>query len=101
MVSFRQRCSRRDLLRGRLFGRGAREPEPLVATVMPHACLAYLGTLCDLCATNCPVPGALTVRRGRPVVDPVACTGCGDCASVCPAPGGGVVTRPSDRVTGR
>ncbi len=89
--------SRRDFLRG-AWRRPAPSPPdpsaPLFATLQTDACLAFQGVLCDLCATACPVAGALRLRRGRPAVDPSRCTGCGDCIPACPAPRTAISVRP-------
>lgn len=49
-------------------------------------CLAHRGTLCTVCSERCPVPGAIRLDHGRPVIQEAVCTGCGLCATVCPAP---------------
>jgi NAD-dependent dihydropyrimidine dehydrogenase PreA subunit len=56
------------------------------AAILPPQCLNRLGTTCTVCAERCPVPGALTMRGGMPVVDDATCTGCGVCHFACPAP---------------
>lgn len=65
-----------------------------VATIRPFDCLAHSGSFCTVCAERCPVPGAIRVERGRPSIDPDACTGCGTCAWVCPAPTNAVIVMP-------
>lgn len=61
------------------------------ATVLPHACLAFQGVMCDLCVTACSPQKALVIRNGRPTLLAERCDGCGECQRVCPAPGGGVL----------
>ena len=39
---------------------------------------------CLKCVDACPVPGALIVRRERPIIDAAYCTDCGACAAACP-----------------
>ena len=39
---------------------------------------------CLSCADACQVPGAITVRNGRPVIDAAYCTDCGACVAACP-----------------
>jgi len=41
---------------------------------------------CGTCVERCPVPGAMRLGGGRPVVDKALCDGCGVCQQVCPAP---------------
>ena len=38
---------------------------------------------CAQCVPKCPV-GAITMEKGRAVIDPVKCIGCGICVDVCP-----------------
>ena len=57
-----------------------------VALVQTGNCIAHLGGQCTSCSERCPVPGAITVEAGRPVINEPRCTGCGVCAMVCPAP---------------
>ncbi len=56
------------------------------AEIQTWTCLAHQGGTCSICAEHCPVPDAIRMENGRPVIDPQACTGCGVCQSVCPAP---------------
>lgn len=57
-----------------------------VALVDPRRCLHAMRQVCTVCLERCPEPGAMRLEDGAPVVDPRACTGCGDCAAACPAP---------------
>lgn len=71
-----------------------------VAWIQPDACLARTGTFCTVCAERCPVPGAVSVCDGKPIINPTACTGCGVCYGVCPAPTNAIVVMPlADRPT--
>ncbi|TPV92882.1 MAG: 4Fe-4S dicluster domain-containing protein [Myxococcales bacterium FL481] len=48
-------------------------------------CLPFLGPECGACRGLCPAGvEALTIRNNRPVVDAVACVGCGKCIEACP-----------------
>ncbi|HRQ73911.1 MAG TPA: 4Fe-4S dicluster domain-containing protein [Phycisphaerales bacterium] len=49
-------------------------------------CLAWTGSFCTVCSERCPVPGAITLEQGRPIIVESVCTGCGVCHGVCPAP---------------
>ncbi|MBX3732072.1 MAG: hypothetical protein KF791_05715 [Verrucomicrobiae bacterium] len=61
-------------------------PDPTrVAVIQGRHCTAiYDG--CRRCVDQCPVPGALVMDAGLPMVDPGACNGCTVCQQVCPAP---------------
>ncbi|MCO5167418.1 MAG: 4Fe-4S dicluster domain-containing protein [Planctomycetes bacterium] len=67
------------------------------AVIAAHDCLAYQGTGCAVCVEQCPVPGALRLDGGRPVVDAGRCTGCGVCQHVCPSPHNAVLVLPALR----
>ena len=67
------------------------------ATILTWTCLAYQGGTCSICVEQCPVPGAINMKRGRPEIDPTVCTGCGVCHHVCPAPENSVRIMPLDR----
>lgn len=75
----------------------ARDPDagPGTAFLDVHACLAHQGTFCSVCHERCPVPGAITVTRGKPRIEPGACDGCGVCRDVCPAPHNAVILLPA------
>ncbi|RLF15256.1 MAG: hypothetical protein DRJ66_04690 [Thermoprotei archaeon] len=51
----------------------------------PKRCIAVLHGDCLVCAEVCPVPGAITIRRGLPVFHSNKCIGCGRCVNACPA----------------
>ncbi len=54
------------------------------ATIDPQHCWAHQGQLCDICYSRCPFPDeAIKMERGKPVILPDVCTGCGLCAYVC------------------
>jgi Na+-translocating ferredoxin:NAD+ oxidoreductase RNF subunit RnfB len=57
-----------------------------LAVIQGRFCLAYQGGLCFTCSERCPVPGAITTKRGIPTVHVDICTGCGICHDLCPAP---------------
>jgi len=57
---------------------------PRVAVIQGRYCLAY-HSICSVCVERCPVPGAISVERGIPMVVPAVCPGCGVCHEVCPA----------------
>lgn len=64
------------------------------AWVQPMACLAHTGSFCTVCSERCPVPGAIEVRQGKPIIHESACTGCGVCVNVCPAPSKAILVMP-------
>lgn len=79
----------------------ATESQSLVAVIQGRFCLAYT-SFCAVCVERCPVPGAMRVERGIPMVVTDHCTGCGVCHDVCPAPTNAVLViprRPSPRFT--
>ena len=56
-----------------------------VAVIDDATCLPFHGVTCRACWRACPFPDAAISfdHRGRPVVDPPACVGCGLCEHVC------------------
>ena len=64
-----------------------------VAVIQGRYCLAYT-SICSVCVERCPVPGAIEVTRGIPMVVPEVCTGCGVCHEVCPAPRNAILQVP-------
>lgn len=56
-----------------------------LAEVDPAICFAYQGQICDYCIDRCPFPeeAIFSDDRGRPVVNPDLCVGCGMCAYIC------------------
>lgn len=72
------------------------QPQDRVAVIQGRFCLAYT-SFCSVCAERCPVPGAMKVEKGIPMVVPDACTGCGVCHDVCPAPTNAVLVLPRRR----
>jgi len=73
----------------------AEQPRQMgVAYIERMACLAHTGSFCTVCSEHCPVPSAIEVTAGKPLINENACTGCGVCASVCPAPSNAVVVMP-------
>ena len=74
---------------------GAETPDR-VAVIQGRYCLAYT-SFCTVCAERCPVPGAMKVEKGIPMVVPDTCTGCGVCHEVCPAPTNAVLVIPRRR----
>lgn len=66
-----------------------------VAEIDAQVCLAWNGSVCWTCYDACPLKGsALTLKSGRPTVEPTACSGCGQCEFACPAQNRGIVVRP-------
>lgn len=74
----------------------AAEPQDRVAVIQGRFCLAYT-SFCTVCAERCPVPGAMKVEKGIPMIVPDTCTGCGVCHEVCPAPTNAVLVIPRRR----
>ncbi len=64
------------------------------ARIQPWACLAHQGTFCSVCVERCPVPGAMELVDGKPIIDASICTGCGVCQYVCPAPENAILLMP-------
>lgn len=56
-----------------------------MAVVQGRHCLATTA-FCRTCLERCPVPDAMKLDHGVPMVVPAACTGCRICHDVCPAP---------------
>ncbi len=46
-------------------------------------CLPFFGPECGVCVSVCPVPGALSLRDEKPVVDNDVCVGCAQCRNAC------------------
>jgi Pyruvate/2-oxoacid:ferredoxin oxidoreductase delta subunit len=55
-----------------------------IARVDPRRCVTFRGQRCDRCSKCCPIPQAITLIGGRPLVASGLCTGCGLCEYVCP-----------------
>ncbi len=75
----------------------ASAPQPRVAVIQGRFCLAYT-SFCTVCVERCPVPNAMKVEKGIPMVVADACTGCGVCHDVCPAPTNAVLVLPRRRI---
>jgi MauM/NapG family ferredoxin protein len=67
-----------------------------VAQVDPAICFAYQGQICDYCIDRCPFPDEAIApdERGRPVVNPDRCVGCGLCAYICVTTPGAIAVQP-------
>lgn len=72
----------------------AKHATPQVAVIAGRTCLPYQGTPCTVCSEQCPVPGAIVIEDGYPMVVPDVCTGCRVCHEVCPAPGNAILMIP-------
>lgn len=72
------------------------ELQERVAVIQGRFCLAYT-SFCTVCAERCPVPAAMKVEKGIPMIMPDTCTGCGVCHDVCPAPTNAVLVIPRRR----
>jgi Na+-translocating ferredoxin:NAD+ oxidoreductase RNF subunit RnfB len=72
------------------------EAQAKVAIIQGRFCLAYT-SFCTVCSERCPVPGAMKVEKGIPMVVADTCTGCGICHDVCPAPTNAVLVLPRYR----
>lgn len=46
-------------------------------------CMAWGAQFCEHCVRNCPVPGAIYLDKGKPVVSRDKCVGCGICENIC------------------
>ena len=46
-------------------------------------CQAYGETFCQQCVIDCPVPGAITQKNDKPIINKNICTGCGVCMRSC------------------
>jgi ferredoxin-type protein NapG/ferredoxin-type protein NapH len=65
-----------------------------LAVLDAEACHVNLGQACDACHRSCPIPGAITIGRRGPVVDPARCVGCGLCEEACPAEPSAILVYP-------
>lgn len=74
----------------------AAEAPAKVAVIQGRFCLAYT-SFCSVCVERCPVPNAMKVEKGIPMVVADTCTGCGICHDVCPAPTNAVLVLPRRR----
>lgn len=61
-------------------------PVHRVAVIAARQCIALPPGFCRVCVERCPLPGAMSVVNGVPMVNAAVCDGCGLCAEVCPAP---------------
>ena len=48
-----------------------------------QTCLPYLGPECGVCVSACPIEGAISLQREKPVIDEEKCTGCTLCREAC------------------
>ena len=64
------------------------------ALIVQQSCLAYQKNFCSVCSEQCPVPGAIRLVEGKPLIDDQVCTGCGVCEFVCPAQQNAILIRP-------
>lgn len=46
-------------------------------------CMAWGVQFCEHCVRNCPVPGAIYLEEGKPIVRKDICVGCGVCENIC------------------
>ena len=81
---------------GRAPSAPATEALAKVAVIQGRFCLAY-SSFCTVCSERCPVPGAMKVEKGIPMVVADLCTGCAVCRDVCPAPTNAVLLIPRRR----
>lgn len=65
------------------------------AKITEQLCLAHHSTTCTVCSERCPVPGAVHVESGKPIIQESNCTGCGVCRYVCPAPENAILLMPA------
>ena len=65
------------------------------ASIKQHACMGARGLGCSSCVEHCPVPDAIRLERGVPVINADICTGCGHCADICPAPERAIMILPT------
>ena len=66
-----------------------------LAEIVETNCLAWNSSSCMTCYDACPLKrNALKIRMNRPVVEPAACTGCGQCEYACPVEEKGIVVKP-------
>jgi len=72
------------------------EHQDRVAVIQGRFCLAYT-SFCTVCSERCPVPGAMQVEKGIPMIVSDICTGCGVCHDVCPTPTNAVLVIPRRR----
>lgn len=88
--------SRREFFRKLLPGRDLDEDEEesfpddvvgenVIAVIQGRYCLAYQEVSCTRCSDHCPVPGAIEIQDGYPMVISDVCTGCRVCKDVCPS----------------
>jgi ferredoxin-type protein NapF len=87
--------ARRGFLTGRTPAAHAEGERVAIA----QACLARRGVECRICGEACD-SGAIRFRPqlgsvAQPVLDPDACTACGDCVPVCPVAAVTLAPRPS------
>lgn len=64
------------------------------AKLIERACISSADKPCTICRDECPIDGVIELVEGRPVIDTVACTGCGICQYVCPAPHNAIMILP-------
>ncbi len=67
-----------------------------LAEIDPEICFAFRGQICDYCIDRCPFPEEAIAadERGRPVINPDRCVGCGLCAYICVTTPGAIAVRP-------
>jgi ferredoxin-type protein NapG len=53
------------------------------ANINNSNCMAWGVQFCEHCVRNCPVPGAIYLEEGKPIVRRDICVGCGVCENIC------------------
>ncbi len=62
---------------------GREEAKMGYAILDKKKCQAYGDTFCQQCIIDCPIPGVITQKDQKPIINKKTCTGCGVCVRSC------------------